>query len=372
MHYLDLVVLLVMLRLGNILFSRPQRQHFRKKIPGFYAPYLGASFMKHHPVIPYRRLSPSLFHYPKTSKYTGKVFDWRDGEVQTGYEPIKYYGPNTIEIKGLPMGKTPEYIQERLRRYFAKFGRVTFFRAIPHPLDPYQCEGTAYVTFRDFSSCEAAVKSVVRLGSREMGNKILSMRVLQTDETHDGAKVIENEKARIDEVVNTTRRLYDNLVSDSQMMATVDSLPLSVDELKAISLTYKSTSQYLNKLRTLFVVTEDGSVHPRRLVDVESEIFSLRKSLEKQLDDSLSVDWRCNAPIKDLPEYTKRQIRLWDKKDPLPFDLQILSRDMRQHRVFDEKFLVEAKKKRERAWNRAENRKAAIAKRKGGQLVVSD
>lgn len=59
------------------------------------------------------------------------------------------FGPHTIELDGMPMGRTPEYMQERLRRFFSKFGIVKICRAIPHELDPYQCQGKAYVTFRD-------------------------------------------------------------------------------------------------------------------------------------------------------------------------------------------------------------------------------
>jgi hypothetical protein len=76
---------------------------------------------------------------------------------------------------------------------------------------------------------------------------------------------------------------------------------------------------------------------------------------------NLSSNWREGKP--DLPAYTQRRIDLWDKQDKLPFDLQILSRDFRQFRVHDEKFLISSRKKRERAHARGENRKAAIASR---------
>ena len=360
-----------MFRIGIALFSRPQRQHFRKKIPGFYAPYLGASFMKRYPVIPYRRLNESLFHYPEESKVDGKPINWRYGTPKSGYEQMAVFGENTIEIKGLPMLKTPEYMQERLRRFFSKFGRVTMCRAINHPLDPYQCEGTAYVSFREFESCETAAKSVLRLGTRDMGYKVLTMRVMKTDELFDGRTQIAERQGEIDGIMVSTRRLYQALTGDSEAEVTATTLPLSSPEVDGIQSRFGSVEEYLKRVKSLFILSPDGAVVARRLVDADTELETFRRSLEHDLEESLSVHWRINAPIKELPEYTKRQIRLWDKKDPLPFDLQILSRDMRQYRVHDEKFLVEARKKRERAWNRAENRKAAIAKRKGASVPES-
>jgi hypothetical protein len=317
--------------------------------------------MKFWPVIPYERLEPSLFHYPKVSEITNKPIDWRYGQPASGFGPVKIYGDNTIELKGLPMGKTPEYMQERLRRYFSKFGPVTLCRALNHPLDPYQCEGTAYLTFREYSSCEAASKSVIRLGEREMGYKILSVRVMKTDEVTDGKAELLRKRQEIEDIVSFTRDLYKRLIAgDSSALANSPS----------ISGYFGDRDKYFDRVKTFFIFnSETSEIVPRRLIDLEKELTEFQQSLDRELEASLAVHWRVNAPIKELPEYTKRQIRLWDKKDPLPFDLQIQSRDMRQHRVFDEKFLVESRKKRERAWNRAASRRAGIAKRKGEEMT---
>ena len=37
-------------------------------------------------------------------------------DPKSGYEARDAFGPHTIELKGMPMGRTPEYMQERLRR----------------------------------------------------------------------------------------------------------------------------------------------------------------------------------------------------------------------------------------------------------------
>ena len=320
--------------------------------------------MKFWPVIPYERLQSSLFHYPKVSEVTKKPIDWRYGQPVSGMEPLKAYGANTLEIKGLPMGKTPEYMQERLRRFFSKFGPVTLCRALNHPLDPYQCEGTAYLTFRDYASCEAASKSVLRLGARDMGYKVLSVRMMQTEETTDGKAELSRKRKEIEDIISCTRRVYQTLLSESSLEA------IAKSDSVLLSTRFGDMNAFFGRVKTLFIQKNEGSeVHARRLVDVEKELTEFKHTLERDLESSLSVHWRVNAPIKDLPEYTKRQIRLWDKKDPLPFDLQIQSRDMRQQRVFDEKFLVESRKKREKAWNRAISRRVGIAKRKGQDFI---
>ena len=306
--------------------------------------------MKFRPVIPYVRKSESLIQYPDVSTVTGDKISWMFDTPKSGFEALKVYGENTIEVKGLPMGFTPEYMQERLRRYFAKFGTVVICRAMNHPLDPYQCEGSAFISFREMSSAEAALKSVVRLSPR-MDNRVLSIRLLATDEHHDGTKTIETISESHATLIKQVGELY------SQLIASPDGIPLSeISESVANRLT--------SDLSSLFTLYESNRVFARRLVNVDKAISVFRQKLMSELEDSLTVHWRAHAPIKELPEHTKRQIRLWDRKDKLPFDLQILSRDYRQHKIHDEKFMIEAKNKRERSQNRALNRRAAIAARK--------
>ncbi len=308
--------------------------------------------MKFRPVIPYARRSESLIQYPEVSSVTGQKISWMFDSPKSGFESIQVYGENTIEVKGLPMGFTPEYMQERLRRYFAKFGPVVICRALNHPLDPYQCEGTAFISFREMSSAESAVQAVIRLSPR-MDNRVLSLRLLATDKLHEGKETLQIKQRECETLVNEVSELHQG------MLLLPEGLPLK-------DLPVHIQSRLSSDLSSLFSVSSDETVFPRRLVDVPRSLSLFRQKLAQELEDSLTVHWRAHAPIRDLPEYTKRQIRLWDKKDKLPFDLQILSRDHRQHKIHDEKFMVEAKRKRERAINRAENRRAAIAARRGG------
>lgn len=95
-----------------------------------------------------RRVPSDYFRYPAISRITRQKIDWLYRHPRSGYEGADLYGPNTIEVTNLPMGKTPEYLQERLWRYFGKFGIVERVRVLPHELDPYQTNGTAFVSFR--------------------------------------------------------------------------------------------------------------------------------------------------------------------------------------------------------------------------------
>eukprot|EP00434_Breviolum_minutum_P000664 symbB.v1.2.000581.t1/scaffold3.1/size669525/21 len=95
---------------------------------GFYKPMRGATTMKWQFSLPYVREVDSLYHYPAVSQVSGKTIDWYADEPQDGYEAVRIYGENTLELKGMPLGKTPEYVQERLRRFFGKFGPVGWLR----------------------------------------------------------------------------------------------------------------------------------------------------------------------------------------------------------------------------------------------------
>jgi hypothetical protein len=343
--------------------SRPQRQHFRKKIPNFYSPYLGASFMKWYPVLRYKRSNPSLFHYPKTSVVTGQKIGWMYNKPMSGFEGAKIYGPNTIEVRGLPMGKTPEYLQERLRRYFSKFGPVVACRALNHPLDPYQCSGIAYVSFRERLSVDSAVRTVIRL-PHSMGNRTLSMRDLATDETVDGRVTVAGMRRDFDEILIKIENIYkQNPKTGTQM---TDSGIESIYQL-ARGYYAGSRDEIFGLIFSKFFIMNENKLFNKILINFENSKINLKSKFNEIIEAKLTQPWRpASAPT--LPEYTKRRIGLWDKKDKLPFDLQILSRDFRTNKIHGEKFILKERLKRERSRQRAENRAAAIAERKGKLL----
>ena len=326
-----------MWRLSLTTLSRPQRQHFRKKIPGFYSARLGASKMKFYPSIAYVRASDSIIHHPDTSDVTGNKIDWMYGTPKSQYEATGPFGANTIELKGLPMGKTPQYLQERLRRFFSKYGPVTACSALSHPLDPYQCEGTGFVSFREAKSVDSAVKATLRLGSRSMGCKTVSLRALSTDVSTDGRESINKMYKNVIECVSGIRDLYVNAPTSG----------VSADEISPLNTLLISADQLMGLIKPLFILA-DNRLFPKRLVNVDRELMLIEQKLNQEVKNSLSVPWRKDAPIRDLPKYTERRMRLWDKKDKLPGDLQILSRDFRQHKIHDEKFLLEERKRRDR------------------------
>lgn len=173
--------------------------------------------MKWQFTLPYVREVDSLYHYPEVSRITGKPVDWYEAEPQDSYEGARLYGENTLELKGMPLGRTPEYVQERLRRFFSKFGPVQQCRAQPHPLDPYQCEGTAWVSFRDKGASLKALKAPLKFPA-SLHDKIISMRHLDTDKTND-PNYFEKAKFWNKQLVSIARQLHVQLLSDAKLRA---------------------------------------------------------------------------------------------------------------------------------------------------------
>mmetsp|Transcript_58499 Transcript_58499/g.183626 ORF Transcript_58499/g.183626 Transcript_58499/m.183626 type:complete len:394 (+) Transcript_58499:88-1269(+) len=181
---------------------------------GFYRAKNGASKMKWNYVLPYRRVVDSLFHYPEVSQVTGKPIDWYHGEPQDGYDGVRVFGEHTLELRGMPFGRTPEYVQERLRRFFSKFGPVKQCRAEPHPLDPYQCEGTAFVSFRDKKTALKALKAPLKFPA-SLHDKVVSMRHLDSDKCND-PDYREKSKFWDRELVGLARQLHEQLSTDPE------------------------------------------------------------------------------------------------------------------------------------------------------------
>lgn len=181
---------------------------------GFYRPKVGATKMKWQFSVPYVREVDSLYHYPAVSQVSGKTIDWYADEPQDGYEAVHIYGENTLELKGMPLGKTPEYVQERLRRFFGKFGPVQHCRCEPHPLDPYQCEGTAYVTFRDKAAAMKALRAPLKFPA-SLHDKVISMRHLDSDKTND-PMYLEKAKFWDRQLISLARQLHVQLLSNEE------------------------------------------------------------------------------------------------------------------------------------------------------------
>lgn len=158
--------------------------HWKPGTSGFWKPKYGASKMKWNFNVPYVREVDSLHHYPAISRVTGKQINWYQDEPEDGYRGARLFGEHTLELKGMPFGRTPEYMQERLRRFFSKFGPVMQCRADPHPMDPYQCDGTAFVTFRDKQTALRALRAPLKFPA-SLHDKIVSMRHIDSDKKND-------------------------------------------------------------------------------------------------------------------------------------------------------------------------------------------
>ena len=366
-----------MLCRSALLKSNPFAHNPRKKIPGFYKPFMGASMMKSYFKPAYKRLADSLYHYPEVSKVTGKPINYLYDKPKSGYEYQKIYGDNTLELKGMPSRRTPEYMQERLRRFFSKFGRVVTCRCLPHPLDPYQCEGTAYVSFREKKSCFDALKAPLKFPI-SLQSKTVSMRYMAEDKIND-VKRIDKIKHWNCQLISIAKQLYQQLLTDgpkdidcigSQLIEIPFGSKVAETAETAVYQVFKDWKLFLtfNQCAELFHVHEN-KVHARLVKDVDRILILLNVSLARKMREEISIDWRSGKP--ELPSYVKRQVRKWDHKDPLPFQLQILSRNSRSCRVFDERFLVKVKANLEKAKHKREKR-AERAKKEAEQLKIRE
>lgn len=371
--------------------------------------------------LPYVREVDSLYHYPAVSQVSGKTIDWYADEPQDGYEAVRIYGENTLELKGMPLGKTPEYVQERLRRFFGKFGPVQHCRCEPHPLDPYQCEGTAYVTFRDKAAAMKALRAPLKFPA-SLHDKVISMRHLDTDKTND-PMYLEKAKFWDRQLLSLARQLHIQLLSDPAYRGGKDyslvdrglweheilelehppifedpdgpeanelrapwgrggvpfpkklgpSIPTRiVPAQEAVLRRFGNWAEFLTfaPMDELFSIesqdakgsTESGVektnvdvvVRPR-LVSSTQRVRILTRAklaLQQRLHEEFSVWWREGKV--PLPEYTQRRVTWWDRKPPLPFELQIQSRSKDRVRIFDPRFLylqriIKARRERRKA-----------------------
>mmetsp|Transcript_6170 Transcript_6170/g.14329 ORF Transcript_6170/g.14329 Transcript_6170/m.14329 type:complete len:452 (-) Transcript_6170:77-1432(-) len=385
---------------------------WRPGTPGFWKPFWGASKMKWQFTLPYTREVDSLYHYPEVSAITGKPIDWYHDEPEDGYEALRIFGENTLELKGMPLGRTPEYMQERLRRFFSKFGPVKHCRAEPHPRDPYQCEGKAWITFRDKDAAMKALRAPLKFPA-SLHDKVVSMRHLETDKCND-PNYWEKSKFWNAQLVTLAKQLHEQLTSDETyreegkplrlighglMERELLDLPAPVPAFgrggvppskglhgvpyrlvpagPAITRRFGANGwvSFLTEppFDELFVLTRKDDeaevrVFPRLISSVNrAKILHKGKAvLANMLHAEMSVWWREGRV--QLPDYTQRRMDWWNHKPHLPFQLQIMSRSKDHTRIFDEKYIYRQQLLRARNEKRKERRNEYQEERKQFKL----
>lgn len=400
---------------------------FKPGTAGFYKPHYGASKMKWQFTLPYERKADSLHHYPEISRITGRPIDWYHQEPDDGYGGLRMFGENTLELKGMPLGRTPEYMQERLRRFFSKFGPVKHCRAEPHALDPYQCEGTAWVTFRDRPAAMKALRAPLKFPA-SLHDKVISMRSLDTDKKND-PDYFEKSKFWNAQLIDVARQLHIQLsteagfaregkpmksvghgISERELVAlphevsTVGrgGIPQSkglhgaptrmVSAGPAVLRRFGSWEAFLTELPfdELFAVARKpsenaDSVHLAESPDAPEEanghdsdlvvlprVVSTRMRARilhkagRMLKERLHQEfsvWWREGRIA-LPEYTQRRVEWWDHMPKLPWELQIMSRSKDRVKIFDEKWMYRQQLRRARNTKRKEARGEHAVERK--------
>ncbi|GFE52962.1 hypothetical protein BaOVIS_003660 [Babesia ovis] len=297
-----------------------------------------------------------LLHYPEVSHVDGSKIDWLYGEPKSRYDAVNIYGPNTIELRNLPMGRTPEYLQERLRRFFSKFGTVSFCRCMPHELDPYQCNGTGYVTFRSKEASVAAASANLVL-PYSLHSKIIAIRHLDTDKTNDPDYVYKH-KHYIVQAMDVAKQLYEKLIRFGP--CSLYDVATSVYERNfysgkwhkaglSILMRFGSWNDFLNhpSLNGMFNI-KDGIVTLGLKCDdtVEKTLQKFFIQNSTQLDAELSVHWREGRT--PLPPQVQKETDELYHLTPIPEHLQLLSKSHTMYRIHDERHMLKIQLKKER------------------------
>lgn len=327
----------------------------------------GGSFMKWRFTKKYERHSNSYYHYPVVSKVTGEKIDWLYDSPKSGYEAVDVWGPHTIELKGMPMGRTPEYLQERLRRFFSKFGPIAACRAIPHPLDPYQCQGTAYVSFKFRQSLPQAIRAPL-IFPLSLHSKVVKMRDLATDKENDPAW-IHKQKFWNAQCIDVARQLYSALQREGPrpLLDAWKGICERAFEAEKGVIGKKSTAdrcvyerfggweQFLSAepFSELFNISGDSNVHPKLRV-LNAKIVSMELSnrifirsegiLARRLHATVSIPWREGR--MELPKWTQKHVDFWQHKPALPMILQYQSRSKDIYKVYDERLILKLRKRK--------------------------
>lgn len=315
--------------------TKYDKGHRHKRVHNFFLPFMGATRMRHP------------FAYPKK---TQPPPDYLYETPKSGLEMVEIYGPHTLELKNLPWSRTPEYMQERLRRHFSKFGMVRHLRALPHPLDPYQCEGTAYVTFKEGSPVVAALAQPLQLcGS--LYDKVIRMKHLVSGKSNDPTAVHQRSFAN-GELISLTRQLHEKCVLPQPLDSVwrgIREREFGTDRIKLWEAPEDLPAFFLRPpLDQLFDLKPAGEpkwVQSRLLSNEHRErhLNQLGIQLDSQLKAELSEHWRAGKP--KLPGFTQELTNSFLHQPPLPEALQMTSRNSRTYKIFDERFLFQKKRR---------------------------
>eukprot|EP00923_Selenidium_pygospionis_P051985 GHVN01090000.1.p1 GENE.GHVN01090000.1~~GHVN01090000.1.p1 ORF type:complete len:414 (+),score=67.42 GHVN01090000.1:1357-2598(+) len=346
--------------------------------------YYGASYLVPPKVKDvYERRNDSLHHYPHvklspTANDTTKV-DWVMGVPSGGYEQAYAMGPNTIELKMLPFGMTPELLQERLRRWFSKYAPVKDCRVLPHAQDLYQSSGVGYVTLDSPQGVSEALRHPLIFPKELNGRGVeVTMRALDTDEVNDddaarkrlswarvacqgvvpelyhyltnrGPLPLSLLSERI-EALNSLDDVFPAKWTSTRQLSVVMKTkprPNSVNGGRLKFLTCRGDEAVVNtfgswevflqcdELKGLFkvvVIAEPQSPQsPQMIVVPRIASTLLVKACARTLEDALVSQWRREVFVpwrqnkRDLPQYTQDRIKEWEYKAPLDPMLQLQS-----------------------------------------------
>jgi RNA recognition motif. (a.k.a. RRM, RBD, or RNP domain) len=317
------------------LLSNPTNGNQRKKIPGFYKPFRGASYMKRAPIIK---------HDPEVAAQLTII---TPPDKLKGPELLRVYGNRVVKLLNLPTMRTPEYLQDRLMKYFTKFGNVVQVRVFPHKLDPYQSSGVGVVVFEQKKSCLDALKEPL-LFPYPLGGKVVRMMFVAEGKWNDQGLANRLTK-RAQELTDIAKDIYQKISSSPDPQKFHN---LVIPHRQKIRLLFENYEEFFETTEMKELFRFDPSTGFLMIApnpNPETAFVRLKNALAQLAIRRLSVDWRKGKlQMLDMPLQTKKKIELIDHKDPLPESLQVLSRDFKRMRVFDEKNIVKQKQRDEK------------------------
>lgn len=117
-----------------------------------------------------------------------------------------------MQVSNVPFMITNQAIEDRLHRFFIKYGTVTHCHSVPHPGDSFQSSGVAYVSFANkFSAFKAVQEARLRFSDR-FHCRIATLRSLETD-VHQNPAWYRQEREACQTVVAVARCLYRRLAA---------------------------------------------------------------------------------------------------------------------------------------------------------------
>eukprot|EP01067_Filipodium_phascolosomae_P008401 Filipodium_phascolosomae@DN712_c0_g1_i1.p1 len=265
----------------------------------------------------YKPIEGFPLHYRPVSSISKFPINWRWGKPASGYEGL-INGPYTLQLQGLPMGHTCEVLQEQLKKFYSKFGTINNCRVMPHARDPYQCNGTGYITFDKEQPAMKAADAWLQLSEAGgIRGKIIRVRSLITGKMGDNVnKIVKQHEHSTGSLQRRLSEVYHLLRNGGEM---------SISDISSVTNCPARFWRNLIETNSTMFLLRDNKVWCRPTPS--DELFVAIKTVEpvEKLRGFTTRNWLSHRR-RQLPSQTFAAARKWDYKDALPEDIQRVGR----------------------------------------------